>query len=147
MKANLIFRGGRGGGGRVPGGVQVGSADHEKLKCNSGRTNFKKTYGPYTHFLSFIQEMIYIEIHFFFRLAESCSHATTRSGIRCPVVGVPDLFASGRIKNKSKMASADQQCAGNEGSTESPYYLQLSYFTIYLTKGIEILEYYTKVRC
>lgn len=32
-----------------------------------------------------------------------------------------------------------------EGSSGSPYYFQLSYFTIYLTKGIEILEYYTKV--
>lgn len=32
-----------------------------------------------------------------------------------------------------------------EGSPGSPYYFQLSYFTIYLTKGIEILEYYTKV--
>ena len=63
------------------------------------------------------------------------------------MVEFPDLFASGRIKNKSKMAGVDQQCAGNEGSAESPYYLQLSYFTIYLTKGIEILEYYTKVSC
>ncbi|XP_073259547.1 serine palmitoyltransferase 1-like [Porites lutea] len=44
------------------------------------------------------------------------------------------------------MARVEQQQCGTEGSTESPYYLgQLSYFTIYLTKGIEILEYYTKV--
>ncbi|CAH3144417.1 unnamed protein product [Porites lobata] len=44
------------------------------------------------------------------------------------------------------MARVEQQQCGPEGSTESPYYLgQLSYFTIYLTKGIEILEYYTKV--
>lgn len=44
---------------------------------------------------------------------------------------------------KSKMARVEQQCA-TEGSTSSTY-LQLSYFTIYLTQGIEILEYYTKV--
>ncbi|XP_029195796.2 serine palmitoyltransferase 1-like [Acropora millepora] len=37
-----------------------------------------------------------------------------------------------------------EHCA-TEGSPGSPYYFQLSYFTIYLTKGIEILEYYTKV--
>lgn len=41
------------------------------------------------------------------------------------------------------MARVEQQCA-TEGSTSSTY-LQLSYFTIYLTQGIEILEYYTKV--
>lgn len=49
----------------------------------------------------------------------------------------------GVSKIKSKMARVEQQCA-TEGNTDSPY-LQLSYFTIYLTKGIEILEYYTKV--
>lgn len=53
-------------------------------------------------------------------------------------------FKSGRTQNKSKMARVEQQCA-SESSTDSPYYLQLSYFTIYLTKGIEILEYYTRV--
>lgn len=51
----------------------------------------------------------------------------------------------GVSKIKSKMARVEQQCA-TEGSTSSPY-LQLSYFTIYLTQGIEILEYYTKVSC
>ena len=49
----------------------------------------------------------------------------------------------GVSKIKSKMARVEQQCA-TEGSTSSTY-LQLSYFTIYLTQGIEILEYYTKV--
>ena len=42
------------------------------------------------------------------------------------------------------MAGVEQHCP-TEGSPGSPYYFQLSYFTIYLTKGIEILEYYTKV--
>lgn len=51
----------------------------------------------------------------------------------------------GVSKIKSKMARVEQQCA-TEGSTTSTY-LQLSYFTIYLTQGIEILEYYTKVSC
>lgn len=48
-----------------------------------------------------------------------------------------------KIQNRTKMARVEQQCA-TEGSTSTPY-LQLSYFTIYLTQGIEILEYYTKV--
>ena len=54
-------------------------------------------------------------------------------------------FMSGRLQNKTKMARVEQQCA-TEGSTSTAY-LQLSYFTIYLTQGIEILEYYTKVSC
>lgn len=49
------------------------------------------------------------------------------------------------LQNKTKMARVEQQCA-TEGFTSTPY-LQLSYFTIYLTQGIEILEYYTKVGC
>lgn len=49
----------------------------------------------------------------------------------------------GRLRNRTKMARVEQQCA-TDGSTSTPY-LQLSYFTIYLTQGIEILEYYTKV--
>lgn len=53
------------------------------------------------------------------------------------------LSSLGVSKIKSKMARVEQQCA-TEGSTSSTY-LQLSYFTIYLTQGIEILEYYTKV--
>lgn len=65
-----------------------------------------------------------------------------------PVALSPVFSVSGRIQNKSKMARVEQQQCAPEGSTESPYYLdQLSYFTIYLTKGIEILEYYTKVSC
>mgnify|MGYP000651105685 CR=1 FL=1 len=43
----------------------------------------------------------------------------------------------------TKMAGVEH--CPTEGSSGSPYYFQLSYFTIYLTKGIEILEYYTKV--
>ena len=43
----------------------------------------------------------------------------------------------------TKMAGVEH--CPTEGSPGSPYYFQLSYFTIYLTKGIEILEYYTKV--
>ena len=60
-------------------------------------------------------------------------------------VSVPDHIMSGRLQNKTKMARVEQQCA-TESFTSTPY-LQLSYFTIYLTQGIEILEYYTKVSC
>ena len=54
----------------------------------------------------------------------------------------PALLISRRLP---KMAdSGAQHCASAEQATPSPY--SLSYFTIFLTNGIEILEYYTKVR-
>ena len=80
-----------------------------------------------------------------FSVIESCSCEVLQLRKRkTGDVLVPDLLMSGRLQNRTKMARVEQQCA-TEGSTSTPY-LQLSYFTIYLTQGIEILEYYTKVR-